>query len=136
MAVSPQHDYSALRKLGELGRRIEEQRGADPYPRPLGPAPSLEELRARRAEVEAIASRHGASAVRVFGSVARGDSGPDSDLDLLVEVDGHVSLLGQAALQREVEELLQCQVHLVSADGLRYARQGTREQIECESITL
>lgn len=136
MTVSRQHDYAALRRLGELGRRIERERAPDPYPRPSGPAPSLEQLRAQRAEVEAIAHRHGASAVRVFGSVVRGESGPESDLDLLVELDGSASLLGQAALQRELEELLQCRVHLVTASGLRYARQDTRELIEREATRL
>jgi predicted nucleotidyltransferase len=48
--------------------------------------PSLEDLRRRRRELLLIAERHGASAVRVFGSIVRGDVGPGSDLDLLVEM--------------------------------------------------
>jgi len=43
-------------------------------------------LRSRRTEILEVARKHGARNVRVFGSVARGDSGPDSDVDLFVLV--------------------------------------------------
>ncbi|MBV8218740.1 MAG: nucleotidyltransferase domain-containing protein [Solirubrobacterales bacterium] len=75
--------YSALRKLGELGREVERRRAPEPYPRPAGPAPSLEALRLRGDEITQIAARHGARTVRVFGSVARGDAGSASDVDVL-----------------------------------------------------
>ena len=55
--------YEALHRLGELGREIERRRGPDPYPRPTGPAPSLEALRRRRDDVMRIAARHGARTV-------------------------------------------------------------------------
>lgn len=55
-------------------------------------------LTAKREEILDTAARHGAHNVRVFGSVARGDTGPDSDLDLLVELDPDRSLFDQAAL--------------------------------------
>jgi predicted nucleotidyltransferase len=54
---------------------------------PTRPAPSLAELRRGDDEIERIAGQHGVATVRVFGSVARGDPGPSSDLDLLVEMD-------------------------------------------------
>jgi predicted nucleotidyltransferase len=47
----------------------------------------------RRAEILRIAARHGASNVRVFGSVARGEAGPESDIDLLVDLE---QLLGRS----------------------------------------
>ena len=48
---------------------------------------ALEQLRAKRAEILAVASRHGARKVRVFGSVARGDDDGASDVDILVEME-------------------------------------------------
>jgi hypothetical protein len=81
-------EYEALRRLGELGRAIERRRGPDPYPRPTGPAPSLEALRRHRDDVMQIAARHGARTVSVFGSVARGDTGLHSDVDLLIDTGG------------------------------------------------
>lgn len=44
-------------------------------------------LRARRDEILRIAAKHGARNVRLFGSAARGDAGPASDLDFLVEME-------------------------------------------------
>ncbi len=55
--------------------------------------PSLSELRMRREAILQLASRHGASEVRVFGSVARGDAGEGSDVDFLVDMGADRSLL-------------------------------------------
>ena len=129
-------EYEALSRLGELGREIERRRGPDPYPRPTGPAPSLEALRRRRDDVMRIAARHGARTVSVFGSVARGDTGPHSDVDLLVDTGGPQSLFEQAALQSELEDLLGCPVHVLTTGGLSCARENTRAQIEREAISL
>jgi predicted nucleotidyltransferase len=128
--------YAALHKLGGLGLELERQRGPEPYPHPTGPAPSLEGLRRRRGEIERLAARHGACAVRVFGSVARGDAQPDSDLDLLVELDAQRGLLEQAALQGDLEELLGCRVHVVRSEGLRDTSDNVRERIEREALEL
>jgi uncharacterized protein len=58
-----------------------------------------EELRTdeTRATVRRVAALHGARDVRVFGSIARGDAGPDSDLDLLVDFEPGRSLLDRIA---------------------------------------
>ena len=128
--------YTALRRLGELGREIERERGPDPYPRPTGPAPSLEELRRRRHEIERVAARHRIRTLRVFGSVARGDGGPGSDLDVLVDMGDRNSLLEQAALQGDLEDLLGCQVHVTTTGGLSAASEETRERIEREAVSL
>ncbi len=129
-------EYEALSRLGELGREIERPRGPDPYPRPAGPAPSLEVLRRRRDDIMRVAARHGARTVSVFGSVARGDAGPHSDLDLLVDTGGPQSLFEQAALQSDLEDLLGCPVHVLTTGGLSCARENTRAQIEREAISL
>ena len=128
--------YEALHRLGELGREIERRRGPDPYPRPTGAAPSLEALRRRRDDVMRIAARHGARTVSVFGSVARGDTGPRRDVDLLVDTGGPQSLFVQAALQSELEDLLGCPVHVLTTGGLSGAREDTRAPIEREAISL
>lgn len=86
VTVPPEERYAALHQLAERGREIERRRGPDPYPRPTGPPPNLEELRRRRDEITRVAERHGTRAVRVFGSVARGEARPESDLDVLVEL--------------------------------------------------
>jgi uncharacterized protein len=96
----------------------------------------VQELRRRRDEITRVAERHGASAVHVFGSVARDDSRPGRDLDVLVDMGDGPSLFEQAALQSDLEDLLQCPVHVVTTNGLKYARDHTREQIEREAVPL
>jgi uncharacterized protein len=136
MTMCAEGSYKALRRLGDLGRALEGRRQPDPYPRPSGPAPSLEDLRVQRKEITRIATRHGARTLRVFGSVARGEAGPGSDLDVLVDMGDRRSLLRQAALQGDLEELLGCPVHVVTTGGLLHAREHTREEIEREAVLL
>lgn len=136
MSVPADGKDEALRRLGDRGRGIERARGPDPYPRPTGPAPKLDELRRRRDEIERVAARHGAGTVWVIGSVARGDAGPDSDLDLLVDMGEGYTLFGQASLQGDLEHLLGGRVHVTTTRGLRLARAGTREEIERDAVRL
>jgi uncharacterized protein len=131
-----ENPYAALRRLGGLGREVERRRGPDPYPRPTGPPPSLDAVRRRRDDIERIAARHGARTARGFGSVARGDAGPSSDLDVLVDMGGRRGLFAQAALQGDLEDLLGCPVHLLTTGGLSYAREDTRARIEREAVSL
>jgi hypothetical protein len=79
---------------------------------------SMDELRLRRLEILSIAARHGASDIRVFGSVARGEDRLDSDVDFLVEVEEGRSLLDVIALEQELEELLGRRVEVLTVDGL------------------
>jgi predicted nucleotidyltransferase len=67
----------------------------------------------------AVAARHHANRVRLFGSVARGDDRPDSDIDLLVDFDQDSSLFDLMRMTRELEELLGHPVDVVSAAGLK-----------------
>ena len=136
MSTPDQHSYESLSRLGELGRAVERLRVPDPYPRPTGPAPSLEALRRRRDDIVQIAARHGARTVSVFGSVARADTGPHSDLDLLVDTGAPQSLFKQAVLQSDLEDLLGCPVDVLTTAGLSCARENTRAQIEREAISL
>jgi predicted nucleotidyltransferase len=74
--------------------------------------------------------------VSVFGSVARGGSGTRSDVDLLLDTGGPLSLFERAALRGELEDLLGCPVHVLTTGGLSCARENTRAQIEREAISL
>jgi predicted nucleotidyltransferase len=76
-------------------------------------------LKRQRKEILVTAKRHGAYNVRVFGSVARGDARPDSDVDLLVNLESGRSLLDLARLLRELESQLGCKVDIVTEAGLR-----------------
>jgi predicted nucleotidyltransferase len=65
------------------------------------------------------ARKNGAYNVRIFGSVARGDARPDSDIDFLVNLEAGRSLLDLARLLRELQMLLNCNVDVVTEPGLR-----------------
>jgi uncharacterized protein len=67
----------------------------------------------------AAAARHGASNVRIFGSVARGDARPESDIDLLIDVEPSRSLFELAGLLIELQDILGVHVDLVEASALR-----------------
>ncbi|ATE62132.1 nucleotidyltransferase family protein [Thauera sinica] len=81
----------------------------------------LDELIARREEVLACLARHRASNPRVFGSVARGEEGADSDIDLLVELPGDVSSFEVVRLNQELDDVLAHRVDLVVEDELHPA---------------
>ncbi len=82
--------------------------------------PTLEYLRARRDEILALAERHGASNVRLFGSVARGDATPESDVDFLVDQDwARLSSWGGVGLIIELEDLLNCKVDVATVEELK-----------------
>lgn len=76
-------------------------------------------IKEKRGEILRIASRHGAHDVRVFGSVARGASDRESDVDFLVELEAGRSLLDLGGLQMELESLLGCRVDVVTTRGLK-----------------
>jgi len=90
-------------------------------------------LKEKREEIFRIASKHGAYNVRVFGSVARGEAGEESDIDLLVGMEPGRSLLDHAALLLDLQELLGCKVDVVSDRGLK-AR--IRKRVLREAIPL
>ncbi len=75
-------------------------------------------VEANRAEIKAIAARHKAHSVAIFGSVARGDDTPDSDLDFLVEFEAGSSLFDLVYLRDDLSALLGRDVDVVSSGGL------------------
>lgn len=90
-------------------------------------------LKSKREEILRIAARHGARNVRVFGSVARGQAGPGSDVDFLVELEPGRSLLDHAALLLELQRLLGCNVDVATEGGLR---PRIRERVLLEAVPL
>ena len=71
-------------------------------------------IKNRREEILNIAQKYGAKNVRVFGSVARGDEGPESDIDIIVEMEKGSSLLDIIAIKQDIEELLGRKVDVVT----------------------
>src|SRR5258708_21744127 len=77
---------------------------------------TLDTLRTHRAEIYALAEQYGASNVRVFGSVARDEATPTSDIDLLVTAKPGTSIFDLVGLWQAIQELLGCEVSLIT-DG-------------------
>jgi predicted nucleotidyltransferase len=75
-------------------------------------------LARHRNEVMRLAAQYGASNVRVFGSVARGDAESDSDIDLLVDLEPGRSLLDHVGLQQDLTVLLGRPVDVVVTGGI------------------
>ena len=71
-------------------------------------------IREHREEILRIAAQHGATNVRVFGSVARGTAGPESDLDLLVDLGPSRPPWFPGGLIADLEELLGCHVDVAT----------------------
>jgi predicted nucleotidyltransferase len=78
----------------------------------------MDVVKANREQIIQLARRHGVTAVRVFGSMARGDAGPQSDIDLLIEVGADPSPWFPGGLIAELEELLGRRVQVVTERGL------------------
>jgi uncharacterized protein len=85
-------------------------------PRRLGrlSGPVGRRVRRRRRELVAAAAAHGVTNLRVFGSVARGQDQPDSDVDLLADLPPGMGLLGLGRVQADLEDILGTRVDLVA----------------------
>ena len=78
----------------------------------------LDEIRAKRDEIYAIARRHKAEKLWVFGSCARKEERPDSDVDFLVKFGEDASLLDIVHIRDDARNLLSREVDVVSSRGL------------------
>jgi len=90
-------------------------------------------LQAKREEILLLAARHGASNVRIFGSVARGDETSGSDIDVLVDLQPGRSLFDLGAFLEEIKALLGCPVDVVTEKGLR---PRIRERVLQQAVRL
>ena len=79
---------------------------------------TFEQLQARRDELIALASKHKAENLRVFGSVARGEANENSDVDLLVHFQAGASLFDLIHLIDDTSALINTKVDVVSDGGL------------------
>ena len=90
-------------------------------------------LEDRREQILQLATEHGARNVRVFGSVARGDAGPESDVDFLVDVAPAHSSWFPAGLLLDLEDLLGRHVHVVTEAALH---RRIRDRVLQEAVSL
>ena len=95
--------------------------------------PMLTDLRSRRSEIIRIAHARGASRVRVFGSVARGDATEASDIDFLVDLEPSRGLFDLGGLLMDLRDLLGHDVDVVTEAGLR---QRVAERVLADAIEL
>ena len=93
----------------------------------------LDEIRAKRGEIHAIAKKHKAEKLWVFGSCARGEETSESDVDFLVRYSAGASLFDDIRLERGLAEILGRSVDLVSSSVLprerRFAARVCREAV-------
>lgn len=95
---------------------------------------TLAELReSKRALIVGLAAGRGAYNVRVFGSVARGENDPDSDVDFLVDLEAGRSLSDLGGLLMDLEAALGAKVDVVTEKGLR---PRVRERVLAEAVAL
>lgn len=94
--------------------------------------PTLDDLRARRDEILGIAAARGAHNIRIFGSVVRGDAGPASDIDFLVDLDPDRTLFDLSELILDLQEALGRQVDVIEVR--RPSRVG--ERIQRDAVPL
>lgn len=90
-------------------------------------------VRRHRNDLIAAAAAHGVSNLRVFGSVARGEDHPDSDVDLLADFPSGLTLFGLSRLEADLEAILGTRVDLIPAADLK---PGVRERVESDLIAL
>ncbi len=93
----------------------------------------LDSIRRRRADILRLTERYGAHNVRVFGSVARGDVGSGSDVDLLVEFEADRSLLDLIGLELDLRDLLGSHVDVATVASLK---DRIRPRVLVEAVPL
>ena len=93
----------------------------------------VDPVKSKRDQILQVARRHGVTRVRVFGSMARGDAGAKSDVDLLIDVGANPSPWFPGGLIADLEELLGRPVQVVTERGLDVL---LRERVLQEAVPL
>jgi predicted nucleotidyltransferase len=94
----------------------------------------LDRIRANKSEIDRLGVLYGARRIRVFGSVARGDEGPDSDVDFLVDFDRGYDMFAQRLpLTRQLETLLGRPVEVIPEHELS---RHIRNRVLSEAVEL
>ncbi|MDZ7801910.1 MAG: nucleotidyltransferase domain-containing protein [Trueperaceae bacterium] len=102
-------------------------------PRRLPDTPLARRLLERREAIHKVVAAHGGTDVRVFGSVARGDGGPDSDLDLLVDLPARTGIFTLGRIARDVERIVGVEADVVP---LAAVRSEIRQRVLDEAVPL
>ena len=100
---------------------------------PVAPSIFTPLLQVNRQEILALAARHGARSLRIFGSFARGEAHAASDVDFLVELGPGATLIDLGALQMDLQDLLGRKVDVVEPDALHWS---IRERVLREAVPL
>lgn len=101
--------------------------GGPPYNQTVKRDQVLQRLAEARAELAGL----GVRSLDLFGSVARGEAGPDSDVDLLVEFDKPIGLFHFVRVQQRLEAILGCRVDLVMREAVK---RQLRDRIFAEAV--
>lgn len=120
------HEGDCSQQTDSLSRALETR-----YPKAQMTAADL--LSTHRDEILAIAERHGAHNVRVFGSVARGEADEASDIDFLVDMETGRSLFDLGGLLVELREFLGRDVDVATVRGLK---ERIRDRVLAEAVAL
>ena len=92
-----------------------------------------ETIKKKSSEIRRIARSHGATNVRLFGSVVRGESRPESDVDFLIDVTAETSPWFPAGLIQDLEKLLGRRVEIVTERALN---KDLREKVLREAVPV
>lgn len=95
-------------------------------------APTIDDVRAWRDDILRLAENNNASSIRVFGSVARGDARPDSDIDFIARFREGTSIFDMVGLWLDLKDLLGREIDLIAdhPEGGEIMQTALREAVE------
>jgi uncharacterized protein len=97
------------------------------------PSAITQQIQTQRQAILHLAQTYGATNLRIFGSVARGEDTPTSDLDMIIDLEPNRSLFDLGGLAMDLQDLLGCPVDIVTEKGLK---QRIRDRVLREAINL